>query len=163
MTAIRREIAALDPRQPIHNVATMEWMIEPSLATRQSVLYLAGGLAVLAAMFAATGLYALLAYRVQQARREIGIRIALGASVSEVPLVVLRRGLLVAIGGCVAGLACAAVFSRALTGLLYGVEPVEPSIYAEVAALLFAMALLASAIPALRAMSVDPAETLKAE
>ena len=161
--AIRREVASLDPRQPIHNVDTMESMVGRSLATRRAVFVLVGGLALLAAILAAIGLDGLLAYRVRQARREIGIRMALGSSVWNVLTLVLRRGLVTALSGCAAGLACAAISGRILGSLLFEVTPLEPVVYAATALAMCVVALVACAAPAWRAVAVNPAETLSAE
>src|SRR5262249_36219716 len=130
----------------------------PRLLTR-----LLGGFGGLGLLLAALGLYGVLAYLVHQRQREIGVRLALGASPNGVLGMVVRRGLGLTAGGVVLGLFRAFVLGRSLTGGLYGVEPTDPAIFAAVAVLLLGVATFASWLPARRAAEVNPALLLRAE
>ncbi len=109
------------------------------------------------------GIYGVIAYSVSQRRREIGIRLALGAPQSDLQRMFIRYALELAVIGVVIGLAAAAGLTRLMSSLLFGIAPMDPVTYAAVPAVLLAAALLASYVPARRAAAVDPVETLKAE
>src|SRR5947209_20104673 len=124
------------------------------------MLSLAGGMALLLGL---AGIYGVISYSVSQRTREIGIRIALGAQRQEVTSMFVRYGLGLAAIGIVCGLVAAVALMRLMSSLLFGVSPNDPTTYAAVSLGLTAAVLLASYLPALRAKSVDPVQTLRAE
>jgi putative ABC transport system permease protein len=160
---IRAAVRELDPSLPIANVRRMTDVVAASMATPRltgSLLTIFGGLAL---FLAAIGVSGVLSYLVSRRRREIGIRVALGASRASVLGLVVRRGLVTAAWGIAAGVLGGIVLTRLMAGMLYGVAPRDPATFAIVAALLLLIALLASAVPAFRAARVDPLEALRAE
>ena len=160
---IRAEIARVDPNLPISNVRTLRQVVDASLATPRltgSLLSIFGALALL---LAALGVSGVLAYLVSRRRREIGVRMALGASRGHVVSLILRRGLSTAGLGIAAGLFAALFLTPAMSDLLYGVAPRDPLTFAAVAVLLLAIAAAASSIPAIRASRTDPLESLRSE
>ena len=124
------------------------------------MLAIAGGMALVLGI---VGIYGVIAYAVSQRTREIGIRIALGAQPSGLLGMYVRHGLLLASVGAVVGLAAAAGLTRLMSSLLFGVTALDPVTYAAVSALLIFAAVLASYLPARRAMAIDPVEALRAE
>ena len=160
---IRAAVRSLDPGLPIANVRRMTDVVAASMATPRltgSLLTVFGGLAL---VLAAIGVSGVLSYLVSRRRREIGIRMALGASRAGVLGLVVRRGLVTAGWGVAAGVLGGVVLTRLMEGLLYGVAPRDPATFGLVALLLLLIALLASAFPALRAARVDPLEALRSE
>jgi putative ABC transport system permease protein len=160
---IERQVASVDPEQPVTEAAGMEKVLARSLAGRRFTAALLGLMSLLALALAALGVYGVISYLVQQRTREIGIRMALGASPSAVLRLVLRQGMTAVLLGIAAGLAGAAVAGRLLGGLLYGVGALDPVSFIAAPALLTLVALAACAIPAQRASSVDPLIALRAE
>jgi putative ABC transport system permease protein len=160
---IRSEVRRLDPNLPVANVRTMTQVVDASLATPRLTSSLLSVFAGLALLLAAVGVSGVLAYLVSRRRREIGIRLALGASRSNVLGLVIRRGLVTAGAGIAAGVLAALLLSRLMEGLLYGVPARDPLTFAAVALLLLGVALAASILPALRASRVDPLEALRSE
>ena len=159
----RAAVAALDRDLPMYDVATLQGMVDRSLGQPRFYLTLLTVFAVLAVVLAAVGIYGIIAYTVQQRTREIGIRIALGASQDRVVAMVVRRGLALALGGIVLGTAGAYAVTRVLRSLLYGVSERDPATFIGVAVLLCGVALLASWLPARRAARVDPLAAMRAE
>ena len=160
---LRRVVGRIDPSLPVGPVTTAEAVVEEGTREERVFLKLVGVLGLLAIVLAAVGLYGLTAYSVMQRRREIGIRIALGASVRSVINIVMRRAALIATIGVGAGLLAAAILARALEKMLFGVERLDLVSYAG-AALFFALVATAACIvPARLAASVDPTEALRAE
>ena len=160
---IRAEVRRLDPSMPVANARLMTDVVDASLATPRLTGALLSIFAGLALLLAGVGVAGVLSYLVSRRRREIGIRLALGASRVNVLGLVVRRGVAYAGVGIGIGAVAALFLSRALEGLLYGVAPRDPATFAAVIGLLFAIAALASAIPALRASRVDPLEALRSE
>jgi predicted permease len=160
---IRAEIAKIDPNLPVSNVRTLVQVVDASLATPRLTGSLLSIFAGLALLLAALGVSGVLAYLVSRRRREIGVRMALGASRGNVVALILRRGLSTAGIGIAAGLLAALFVTPLMAGLLYGVSPRDPAIFAAVALLLLAIAAAASAIPALRASRTDPLDALRSE
>jgi len=161
--AIRGEIAALDPQVPLSNVATMDEVVSASVANQRfSALLFAlfGGIALL---LAAVGIYGVISYGVAQRTHEIGIRVALGAGRTEVLRLIVGEAMRPALFGAAVGLAVAVGLTRLLTRLLFGVRPSDPPTFGAVLLILFAVALLASYIPARRATRVDPTVALRYE
>jgi predicted permease len=160
---IRAEVRRLDPSLPVANARLMTDVVDASLATPRLTGSLFTIFAGLALLLAGVGVAGVLSYLVSRRRREIGIRLALGASRLNVLGLVVRRGVAYAGLGIAVGAVAALFLSRVLEGLLYGVAPRDPVIFAVVIGLLFAIAALASAVPALRASRVDPLEALRSE
>ncbi|HEV8146836.1 MAG TPA: ABC transporter permease [Bryobacteraceae bacterium] len=160
VAAVRREVFAIDKNQPISNVTTMDALVDAALARSRfngAVLALLAGCALL---LAAIGIYAVLSYSVIQRTPEIGIRMALGATPAEIARLVTSSGLRLVLVGAAVGLIAAAMVSRLLSGLLYGVTALDPRAYVLAAVVLIAVAVIACLSPALRSASIDPAEAL---
>jgi putative ABC transport system permease protein len=148
---------------PVFDVATMERVVAASLLARRLTLTIIGGFAALALALAAAGLYGVVSYGVAQRRRELGIRMALGARGLDVGRLVVGEALALGAWGLAAGVALSAAGSRVLAGLLYEVTAADPLTFLAVAAVLGVTVLAASGLPARRAARVDPAVTLRAE
>ena len=158
---IRHEIQRIDPGLPVFGVASMNDVLDRSLASRRFSADLVGGFAGLAALLASIGIYGLLAYMVGQSSREIGIRMALGARPRDVLRMFLQRGIVLAGVGVVVGLVVSAASAPVMASLLYGVRPHDPTVFLIVPLLLFTVAVLASYVPAWRATKVDPLIALR--
>jgi predicted permease len=153
---IRRRVSSVDPNLPVYDVASMDGLLDRSLASRRWTAQMVGGFAMVALLLASLGIYGLLAFMVGQRSREIGIRVALGASRTDVLKLVVARGVILASIGIVAGAFIAAAAASMMGNVLYGVRPDDPSVYLEVSVVLFSIAILASYLPARRAIRVDP-------
>lgn len=160
---LRNAVLAVDPEQPVVNVRTLDSYVVTSLGARRFTAVLMAVFAAVALTLASVGLYGVIAYLVSQRTREIGIRVALGASTGGVLRLVLGQGLKLAGLGVVLGLALALALSRSLSSLLVGVSVFDPVIYAGVAITLMLVAGLATVIPARRAARVDPVAALRSE
>jgi predicted permease len=158
---IRHEIRGIDPGLPVFGVSSMNDVLDRSLASRRFSADLVGGFAGLAVLLAAIGIYGLLAYMAGQRSREIGIRMALGAQREDILRMFLRKGVALAGVGVVAGLVFSASTASVMASLLYGVRPHDPAVFLIVPLLLFAIAVLASYLPARRATKVDPIIALR--
>ena len=161
--AVRAALASADPSQAVDEIRPLEDVIAASLAPRKFPLELLGLFALLALALSALGIYGVTAYAVSQRTREIGLRIAVGASAPGIVRMILAGSLRTVAIGLAAGGAAAMAGGALLSSQLYGVGPRDPLTYAAVAAVLLAVALLASALPALRAARVDPMIALRAE
>jgi putative ABC transport system permease protein len=160
---IREQMLAVDSNQPVYDIKTMDERLARSLEARRFAATLLGVFAALALLLAAIGLYGVIAYLVTQRRHEIGIRLALGASRTEVLKLVLRQAVQLALVGIALGLAAAFVLTRLLASLLYGVSATDPLTFAAICAILLAVALTASYVPARRATRIDPMVALRYE
>jgi predicted permease len=160
---IRAEVRRLDPSLPVANARPMTEVVDASLATPRLTGSLLSIFAGLALLLAGVGVAGVLSYLVSRRRREIGIRLALGASRANVLGLVIRRGVAYAAAGITVGAVAALFLTRLMEGLLYGVAPRDPATFAAVTGLLLAIAVVASAIPALRAARVNPLEALRSE
>ncbi len=158
---IRHEIQSIDPGLPVFNVSSMNDVLDRSLASRRFSADLVGGFAGLAVLLSSIGIYGLLAYMVGQRSREIGIRMALGAQRDDILRMFLRKGVALAGVGIVAGLVFSASTASMMASLLYGVRPHDPAVFLIVPLLLFAVAALASYLPARRATKVNPMIALR--
>ena len=160
---IRSAVWSVDRNQPIVRAMEMDDMVKASEAPRRFATVLFEAFGIVALALAAIGIYGVLFAGVSERTREIGVRAALGASRGAIVAQVVREGLTLTAVGVAIGLGVALVTSRALATLLFGISHVDAATYVSVAGLLFAVSLLASSIPALRASWVDPAITLRAE
>jgi putative ABC transport system permease protein len=160
---LRREIATLDPDQPIYRVETMDRLLGRMVASSRLSMTLLLAFAATALLLASIGIYGVMAYTVTQRTHEIGIRMALGARRGDVLRLVVRQGMRLAVIGVLIGLAGAAALTRVMGSLLFGVSPTDPLTFAGVALLLSAVAALASYVPARRAARVDPMAALRCE
>ena len=157
---LRRAIARVDAELPLYNIRTMEERTSEILVDRKTPTLLAGGFAIVALFLAAIGIYGVLAYQVSQRRREIGIRMALGAGASSIFGLVLGEGAAIVGAGAALGLAGAFLLRQALQSLLYGVSAMDGIVVATVAAVLALVACVACVIPARRAARTDPSIAL---
>jgi predicted permease len=160
---VRRIIARVDPDQPISAVRTMDAVVDLDVADRQQQMVLLGAFAGLALLLASIGLYGVLSFAVTQRSRELGLRIALGASEASVMRMVVVRGLSLTAAGLAIGLVLAWAGTRAMQNLLYGVAATDPRTFGAVVALLTTIALAACYLPARRAARVDPIAVLRQE
>jgi putative ABC transport system permease protein len=156
-------VRALDPRAVLSEVRTMEAAIDESLDQRRLVMSLLGAFAALAIALAALGLYGVMSHLVAQRTREIGVRMALGATASEVRRMVVTQGLRLCLVGLVLGVVAALALTRLLASQLFGVSPTDPATFAALAALLLLVSVVASLVPAGRATRIDPMIALRAE
>jgi putative ABC transport system permease protein len=159
-SAIRRELAAIDPELPFYGVRTMVERIEQSLVDRRTPMILAVSFALVALFLAAIGIYGVLAYQVSHRRREIGIRMALGAETASIFGMVLREGAIITLAGAVIGLVGAFAVGRVIQSQLYEVDAMDPRVVLSVAAVLLGVAMLACVVPARRAAKTDPVVAL---
>ena len=160
---IQKKIAELDPELPVSNVFTLQQIIDQSLGNARLSASLVLAFAVLSLMLASVGLYGVLSYLTTQRTGEIGIRMALGAKRDQVLRLMLSDGLRPALYGLVLGIAASAAAVRLIQSMLYGTSPLDPTIFAAVAATLFVVAALACLVPAWRASQIDPMQALRTE
>jgi putative ABC transport system permease protein len=163
MPALRRAVASLDPNVPIASVRTMAEVVSDDIRPRRVMTFVIGVFAAVGLILVGTGLYGVVAYQVASRRHEIGIRMAIGAERCTVVRMVLGQGLRLAGLGTAVGLVAALATSRWVSGLLFGVTPIDPLSFALVIVALGLVAALGTAVPALRAAAVNPVETLRAE
>jgi predicted permease len=161
--ALRAEIARLDPEVALFDIHSMSERIDLSLASRRTSMLLANAFGGVALFLASLGIYGVLAYLVAQRTREIGIRVALGSTRGGILRLVLREGFKLVAMGFVLGISGAALLQKAVATQIYGVRPYDPLVLAGVMALLAGIALVACAVPARRAMRVDPVVVLRYE
>jgi len=161
--AVRREVRALDPLLPVTALEPLEAVVARSISQPRFYMLVLGIFATVALVLASIGIFGVVSYAVAQRTREMGIRIALGASRERVLRMVLGSAMRVAVIGVVAGLAAAIALSRTLDSLLFNLSSTDPMTYVAVGVGLSLVALLASYLPAARATRVDPVVALRAE
>jgi predicted permease len=161
--AIKHQVQAVDPDVPISHVRTLPEAVSLSIAPRLLNLSLVGGFATVALVLCLVGVYGVMSYAVTERTRELGVRLALGAAPSRVLAIVLAHALRVAVLGAAIGAAAALVLSRIMASLLYAVGPADPLTFAAVVTTVVLVAMLASSVPARRAMRVDPLTALRDE
>jgi ABC-type antimicrobial peptide transport system permease subunit len=162
-TAIRAQVRQADASLPLFGLQSLDELVAASASQPKFYMLLLGGFAGLALLLAAVGIYGVIAFAVRQRTQEIGIRMALGATRYRVQSMVVRQGLLLAGVGAVAGLTGALFATRGMRSLLYQVSSTDPEIYLSVAAVLVAVAALASWLPARRAALTEPQLALRGE
>ncbi len=160
---IRAEIRRAAPDLPIQTTLTMDEAVAASVAPPRFRMWLLALFAMTATLIATCGIYGLMAYAVTQRRREIGVRMALGAERRDVLRLVLMRALRIVVAGLIVGLAGAAGVTRVLQRFLFGVTPTDPIAFTIVTLLLMAVGLMAAWLPARRATRIDPCDALRAE
>jgi putative ABC transport system permease protein len=160
---LRQAVLAIDPDQPISNISTMEKIVSDSIARPRLNMFLMGLFGALALILASVGIYGLLSYSVTQRTQEMGIRMALGAQVTDVLKLVLRQGMTLALIGEALGLIGAFALTRVMQRLLFGVTPTDATIFISVVGILTTTAVLACYLPARRAAKVDPLVALRYE
>jgi ABC-type lipoprotein release transport system permease subunit len=160
---IRRLVREIAPEAPVYREFTMEFLAQRSMVQLSFTTLTLGVLSALALILGAVGLYGVLSYVVTQRTREIGVRMALGATAAAVRRQVVLQGTRVVLVGAVVGVAAAFVATRWLANLLFEVKPVEPIAFAGMSAMMIAIGMLASYMPARRAISVDPMHALRGE
>jgi predicted permease len=162
-SGIRSAVASLDKDQPVFAVETMDQYLRDSISTRRITFIVLGCFSALALVLAGVGIYGVISYSVTQRMREIGIRIALGAQSRDVLRMVIAQGAKIAMAGVLIGVAASSFLTRMMRELLFSVSSADPLTFAAVAGATFLTALLASFIPALRALRADPVGTLRCE
>jgi putative ABC transport system permease protein len=161
--AVRAEVYAVDSSLPVSNVSTLDAIVAKSISQQRFYMLLLTIFASVALALAAIGIFGVLSYAVSQRTREIGIRMALGAQARSVVRLIVRQALLLVACGVAAGLALGLLLSQTMTKMLFDIQPTDPATYAVVSAVLAAVALVASYVPARRATRVDPIVALRSE
>ena len=151
----------MDPDQPVHSVTTMERLLDDTLQQDRFAMLFVALFAVAGLLTAATGVYALLAYTVAQRRREIAVRMAIGASSSSVAWLIVVESLMLTVVGCVVGAAGVVAVSRLARSILFGIAPQDPLTLVTTAAVLFTAVLAASWLPARRAARINPVSAMR--
>jgi putative ABC transport system permease protein len=161
--AVRGQVAALNKDQAVFNVRTMEQIVAQSVAPRRFSMLLLTVFAAVALALAGVGIYGMMSYAVAQRTREIGVRMALGAQVSDVLKLVIGQGMKLVLVGVALGLVASVALTRTIKSLLFGVSATDPATFAVIAVLLALVALLACFVPARRATQVNPMIALRGE
>jgi putative ABC transport system permease protein len=160
---VRELVRQVAPEAPVYRENTMEFLARQSMLQLSFTMLTLGVVAGLALLLAAIGLYGVLSYVVAERTREIGVRMALGATASGVRRMVVSQGARVVVVGVVIGIAVAVAVTRLLGSLLYGVKPVDPIVFAAMSVMMIAIGVLASYVPARRASSVNPIDSLRSD
>ena len=163
LSAARSVTAEVDPELPLFDVRTLQERLDETLSTRKAATWLIGAFSAVALLLAMAGIYGMISYSVGQRRREISIRMAMGARSGRVMRDVVRHGMGLALLGALLGLVLARAGAGIVSGVLVGVRADAPSVYLTVTALVLGIAALANYLPARRAARLDPMETLRGE
>jgi ABC-type antimicrobial peptide transport system permease subunit len=163
VSAVRQEVQSLEPRLPLYGIKTFREHLTIVLWGTRMAADLSIAFGLLALLLAATGLYSIMSYAVSRRTREIGIRMALGARATTVLAMMAGQGMKLALLGIGIGLAVSLAATRVLSSLLYGVSANDPVTFLAAAGLLTLIALLATYLPARKAMKVDPMVALRSE
>jgi predicted permease len=163
IATVRHTIRAINPDLVVQKAQTFDALIASSVSPQRFAMLLMSAFATIALLLAVIGVYGVVSYSVKQRTSEIGVRVALGASPGQVSRLIVQQSLTPVFAGLIAGLALASVVTRLLTNQLFEVSPIDPATFSVVAMILLAAAVLASVIPARRAMRVDPVDALRAE
>ena len=161
--AVRNQVWTLDRNQSIADLQPMDDIVWKSIARQRLNLFMLSVFAVVALVLAAVGIYGMMSYAVTQRNREIGIRLALGAQRQSILRLILKRAIILALIGVAAGLLLSFVLTRSMSSLLFGVSTIDPVIFVLLSVFLIGVILLASFVPAWRAMKVDPLVSLRNE
>jgi putative ABC transport system permease protein len=161
--AIRREVAALDPKLVISEMQPMQRFVDQAQGQTRFTLALIGVFAAIAAVLAAVGLYGVLSAAVRQRTAEIGVRMALGAAPASIFRNMIGQGLWLSAGGVALGFIAALLLTRAMTSMLVGVQPTDPMTFAGMALVFLMIAAVSSWLPARRAARLDPTVALREE
>jgi ABC-type antimicrobial peptide transport system permease subunit len=161
LSAAKTVLQGLDPDLPMYYVRTMEQRVDESLARRRFSMLLLGVFASIALVLATIGIYSVMTYLVNQGIRELGIRIALGASQRDILSLVVGQGMALSLFGVTLGLAAAFLLTRLIRSMLFGVAVTDPFTFAGISLLLALITLLATYIPAQRATQIDPVISLR--
>jgi putative ABC transport system permease protein len=162
-SSIQSALRSMDPNLPVVQLRDMDGVFADSVSRQRFLSLLLGIFAGVALLLAAIGTYGVLSYLVTERQREIGIRVALGASASGIVRLVLRQGMAITAAGVIAGVVGALALARVTQSLLFGVSPTDPATYVAVGSVILVVALLACLIPAQRAMRVDPLVAIRDE
>ncbi len=163
VNAVRTALRGVDPKMPMSRVTTMDALVSASLGPRRLSTILLGGFAGLALLLASLGIYGVMSFAVAQRTRELGVRVALGASRRNVLTLVLRQGVVLTAIGIAVGIAAALQLTGLISSQLYAVPATDPVTFSAVTALLLTVALAATLVPALRATRIDPLVALREE
>jgi putative ABC transport system permease protein len=161
--SVAAAVRSLDPELPLADVRSMEDVVDATLARPRTVSVLLTAFAVIALVLAGVGVYGVMAYSVSQRTQEIGVRMALGATVASVFRLVMGQALTLVLFGVAAGLLAAAFLTRLMETLLFETEPLDPATFAATAVVLMVVATMASYIPARRGTRIAPTEALRTE
>jgi putative ABC transport system permease protein len=159
--AVRNAIWALDPNQTITNVTTLESILGRAVARPRILAWLLAVFGIVGLTLGALGIFGVLAYAVAQRRQEIGVRVALGASSRSVLRMVVGQGMTLAVAGVALGIGGALLLTTSMQSVLYGIQPGDPWTFAQVVLVLLGAAMLASWLPARRALRIDPVTALR--
>jgi predicted permease len=163
VTQMHEAVWTINPRLPLADVRTLESLYDQSLAQTSFTLVMLAIAGAMALLLGMCGIYGVVAYAVSRRRREIGIRLALGAQTRTILALFVRRGVILATLGVGIGLGGAAAFTQLMRSLLFGISPLDPITFTAMPIVLAVAALLASYLPARRAVAVDPVETMRAQ
>jgi ABC-type antimicrobial peptide transport system permease subunit len=160
---VRRAIWSVDPTQTITLVTTLEEIVGGSVSRQRALAWLLGLFGLIGLTLGALGIYGVLAFSVAQRRKEIGVRVALGASPQSVMRMILSQGVGLATAGIVIGVVGARLLARTMQEVLFEIQPTDLMTFAQVIVVLLGAALLASWLPARRALAIDPISALRSD